>query len=95
MVRVECDIAPVQNATRRAATQQKQSRVRKVATPARTGEKGRALAAARLSTRLTQNLQLLHRPLCQTYSCQKWPTTLRTMPRLSEPGPFGMRAEHW
>ena len=47
MVRAECDIAPVQNATRRTATQQKQSRVRKVATLARTGEKGRALAAAR------------------------------------------------
>ena len=23
------------------------------------------------------------------------PTTLRKMPRLSEPGPLGMRAEHW
>ena len=47
MVRAECDIAPVQNATRRTDTQQKQSRVRKVATLARAGEKGRALAAAR------------------------------------------------
>ena len=47
MVRAECDIAPVQDATRRTATQQKQSRVRKVATPTRSGETGRALAAAR------------------------------------------------
>ena len=43
--------------------------------------------------------QLLRRPSCQAYSCQKWPssspTTLRKMPRLSEPGPLGMRAEHW
>ena len=23
------------------------------------------------------------------------PTTLRKLPRLSEPGPLGMRAEHW
>ena len=47
MVRAECDIAPVQDATRRTATQQMQSRFRKVATLARAGEKGRALAAAR------------------------------------------------
>ena len=47
MVRAECDVAPVQNTTRRTDKQQMQSRVRKVATPARTGEKGRALAAAR------------------------------------------------
>ena len=44
MARAGCDIAPVQNATRRTDNQQKQSRVRKVATLARTGEKGRALA---------------------------------------------------
>ena len=47
MVRAECDVAPVQNATRRTATEQKQSRIRKVATIDRAGEKGRALAAAR------------------------------------------------
>ena len=46
MVRAECDVAPVQNSTRRSDKQQIQSRVRKVATLARTGEKGRALAAA-------------------------------------------------
>ena len=42
MVRAECDVAPVQNTTRRTDKQQMQSRVRKVATLARTGEKGRA-----------------------------------------------------
>ena len=47
MVRAECDVAPVQNATRRSDKQQIQSRIRKVATLARTGEKGRALATAR------------------------------------------------
>ena len=47
MVRAECDVAPVQNTTRRTDKQQVQPRVRKVATLARTGEKRRALAAAR------------------------------------------------
>ena len=47
MIRAECDVAPVQNRKRRTDKQQMQSRVRKVATPARTSEKGRALAAAR------------------------------------------------
>ena len=47
MVRSECDVAPVQNTARRTEKQQIQSRIRKVATLARTGEKGRALAAAR------------------------------------------------
>ena len=47
MVRAKCDVAPVQNTTRRTDKQQMQSRVRKVATLARTGEKGRAPVAAR------------------------------------------------
>ena len=47
MVRAECDVALVFSATRRSATDQKQSRIRKVATLARSGERGRALAAAR------------------------------------------------
>ena len=47
MVRSECDVAPVQNSARRTEKQQIQSRIRKVAALARTGEKGRALAAAR------------------------------------------------
>ena len=47
MARAECDVIPVRNATRRTDKQQKQSRVRKVATLARAGEKGRASAAAR------------------------------------------------
>ena len=47
MVRAECDVAPVQNSTRRSDKQQIQSRIRKVATLARTGGQGRALAAAR------------------------------------------------
>ena len=46
MVRSECDVAPVQNTTRRTEKQQIQSRIRKVATLARSVEKGRALAAS-------------------------------------------------
>ena len=42
MVRAECDVAPVQNTTRRTDKQQMQSRGRKVATLVRAGEKGRA-----------------------------------------------------
>ena len=88
MVRAECDVAPVQNATRRTDKQQKQSRVRKVVTFARTGEKGRAPAAARnappvpVTEQIVQEIkslypadpepQLLRRPSCQDYSCQKW-----------------------
>ena len=86
MVRAECDVAPVQNATRRTATEQKQSRIRKVATIARAGEKGRALAAARnappvpVTEQIVQEIKSLYptdpeppprRHLCQTYSCQK------------------------
>ena len=47
MVRAECAVARVQNTTRRTDKHQMQSRVCKVATLARTGEKGRALAAAK------------------------------------------------
>ena len=38
-VRAECDVAPIQNSVRRTEKQQIQSRIRKVATLARTGEK--------------------------------------------------------
>ena len=47
MLRAECDVALVLSTTRRTDKQQMQSRIRKVATLARTGEEGRALAAAR------------------------------------------------
>ena len=45
------NVAPVQNTMRRTEKQQMQSRVRKVATLARTGEKGRAFAAPSSSYR--------------------------------------------
>ena len=66
MVRAECDVAPVQNATRRTDKQQMQSRVRKVATFTRTGEQGRALAAARnappvpVTEQIVQEIKSLH-----------------------------------
>ena len=87
MGRAECDVAPVHSTTRRTTTEQKQSRMRKVATPARSGEKGRALAVvrnappvpvteqiverSRVSILQTRNLPLLPSHLCQTFACQK------------------------
>ena len=114
MVRAECDIAPVQDATRRTALQQKQSQRRKVATLARAGEKGRALAAARnappvpAAEQFVQEIRNLYptdpEPPAPAQALvsgllsevvEYIPTTLCKMPRLSEPGPLGMRAEHW
>ena len=115
MGRAEFDIAPIQNMTRRTTTQQKQPRVRKVATLARTGEKGRAQAAARnappvpVTEQIVQEIKSLYRAdpeppapaqalvtnLFLSEVAKLIPTTLRKMPRLSEPGPLGMRAEHW
>ena len=115
MVRAECDVAPVQNTTHRTDKQQMQSRVRKVATLARTGGKGRALAAARnappvpVTEPIVQEIKSLYpadpeppapvqapvSALFLSEVAEHVPTTLRKMPRLSEPGPLGMRAEHW
>ena len=108
MVRAECDVAPVQTTTRRTDKQQMQSRVRKVATSARTGEKGRALAAARnappvpVTEQIVQEIKSLYpadpeppAPVQAPVSALFLSTTLRKMPRPSEPGPLGMRAEHW
>ena len=115
MVRAECDVAPVQNTTRRTDKQQMQSRVRKVTALARSGEKGRALAAARnappvpVTEQIVQEIKSLYpadpeppalvpAPVSALFSsevAEHVPTTLRKMPRLSEPGPLGMRAEHW
>ena len=115
MVRSECDIALVQNTTRRTDKQQMQSRVRKVATLARAGEKGRALAAAGnappvpVTEQIVQEIKSLYpadpEPAAPVQApvpglflsevAEHVPTTLRKMPRLSEPGPLGMRAEHW
>ena len=115
MVRAECDVAPVQNSARRTEKQQMQSRIRKVATLARTGEKGRALAAARnappvqVTEQIVQEIKSLYpadpeppapasAPISALFLsevAEQVPSTLRKMPRLSEPGPLGIRAEHW
>ena len=91
-----------------------QSRVRKVATLARTGEKGRALAAARnappvpVTEQIVQEIKSLYptdpeppapasAPISALFLsevAEHVTTTLRKMPRLSEPGPLGMRPEH-
>ena len=98
-----------------AEKQQMQSRIRKVATLARTGEKGRALAAARnappvpVTEQMVQEIKSLYpadpeppapasAPISALFLsevAEQVPSTLRKMPRLSEPGPLGMRAEHW
>ena len=115
MVRAECDVAPVQNSVRRTEKQQIQLRVRKVATLARTGEKGRAPAAARnappvpVTEQIVQVIKSLYLAdpeppapvqasvtgLFLSEVAEHVPTTLRKVPRLSERGPLGMRAEHW
>ena len=116
MVRAECDVAPVFSTCRKSAAEQKQCRVRKVATLAESGERGRALAAARNAPPVPVTQQICARdqkPLsCRSEPCCRCTDphvepllvpscradskhTLRRMPRLSEPGPLGMRAEHW
>ena len=84
MVRAEYDVAPVQNATRRT----------------RAGEKGRALAADshRAYTTDPEPPAPAHAFVSNLFlseGAELFPTTLRKMPRFSEPGPLGMRAEHW
>ena len=90
MVRAECDVAPASSTTRRTATEQKQSRIRKVATLARSSERGRALAAARnappvpVTEQIVEEIKslyptdrillLLPKHLWQTCSCQKSPS---------------------
>ena len=106
---------PVQNSVRRTEKQQTQSRIRKVATLARAGEKGRALAAARnappvpVTEQIVQEIKSLYpvdpeppAPIPDPISAlflsevaEQVPSMLRKTPRLSEPGPLGMRAEHW
>ena len=46
MVRAECDVAPESRGAAKSTTERTQARVRKVATLARSGEKGCAFAAA-------------------------------------------------
>ena len=115
MVRAECDVTTATQKRTRTKAEQTETRIRNVATLARAGEKGRALAAARnaLPVPVTQdivqeiknlypvdpdpatplNKQITHIFLFDIADCI--PHTLKRMPRISEPGPLGMRAEHW
>ena len=94
-VRAECDVAPFHSATRRTTTEQKHARIRKGATHARSGEKGRALAAARNAPPVPVTEQIVQE-IKSLYPTDPEPpaanglisTTLRKMPRLSEPGPL-------
>ena len=115
MVRAECDVAAIAQKRSKTKAEQTETRIRKCATLARAGEKGRALAAARNDPPVTVtrdivqeiksvypvdpdpavplNNQITHIFIFQI--ADFIPLTLRRMPRLSEPGPLGMRAEHW
>ena len=115
LVRAECDVAAITHTRSRTEAEQTQSRIRKVATLARSGEKGRALAAARnappvpVTKDIVQEITSLYpvdpdpavpstTRVSQIFTAEvkdQIPITLRRMPRLSEPGPLGMRAEYW
>ena len=106
MVRAECGVAPVHSATRRTTTEQKHAQIHKLATLARSGEKG--LAAARnaslvpVTEQIVQEIKRDPEPpapaqafvpnLILSEVAELIPATLRKKPRLSE---RGMRAEHW
>ena len=47
MVRAECDVTPAVSGTTKSTDDRTHARIRKDATPAKSGERGRALAAAR------------------------------------------------
>ena len=64
LVRAQCEFAPVFSTKRRTATEQKQSRIRKVATQARSGERGRALAAARNAPPVPVTQQIVQEIKC-------------------------------
>ena len=116
MVRAECGVAPIFSTKSRTSTEQKQSRIRKVATLARSSERGRALAAPRNAPPVSVTQQIVQQskslystdldpaapaqtPVSNIFlSCPKSPSLFLPhfdKSQLSEPGPLGMRAEHW
>ena len=111
MVRAERDVAAIAQKRSKTMAEQTEARIRKVATLARAGGKGRALAAARnappipVTRDIVQEIKSLY-PVDPdqanqithifTFQIAEFiPHTLKRMPRLSEPGPLGMRAEYW
>ena len=115
LVRAECDVPSIAQTRSKTKAEQTETRVRKVATLARAGENGRALAAARnappvpVTRDIVQEITSLYRVdpdpaipstarVSHVFTAEVMdfiPITLKRMPRLSEPGPLGMRAEHW
>ena len=115
LVRAECEVATSTQKRTKTKAEQTETRIRKVATLARAGEKGRALAAARnappvpVTRDIVQEIKSLYSvdpnpaiPLSNQITntfifqiAECIPHTLKHMPRISEPGPLGMRAEHW
>ena len=115
MFRAECDVTTATQKRKRTKAEQTETRIRKVATLARAGEKGRALAAARNAPPVPVTQDIVQE-ITSLYTVDPDPaiplnnqvthmflfdiadhilSTLKRMPRLSEPGPLGMRAEHW
>ena len=115
MVRAECDVTTATQKRKRTKAEETETRIRKVATLAGAGEKGRALAAARNAPRVPVTGDIVQE-ITRLYPVDPDPAiplknqlthiflfdiadhilpTLKRMPRLSEPGPLGMRAEHW
>ena len=115
LVRAECDVPSIAQTRSRTKAEQTDARIRKVATLARVGEKGRAVAAARnappvpVTRDIVQEITSLYRVdpdptvpstarVSHVFTAEIMgfiPITLKRMPRPSEPGSLGMRAEHW
>ena len=115
LVRAECDVAILAQSRSKTKAEQTETRIRKVATLARAGEKGRASAAARnappvpVTRDIVKEIKGLNSvdpdpavPLSNQIThififhiAEFILLVLKRMPRLSEPGPLGMRAEHW
>ena len=114
MVRAECDVAPVQNTTRRTVSNKCSHAFVKLLHWRVLVKKGELWAAARnapvpVTEQIVQEIKSVHHadpeppapasaPISALFLsevAEHVPTALRRMPRLSEPGPLGMRAEHW
>ena len=101
LVRADCDVASVVLARSKTQAEQTETRVRKVETLARAGGKERARAAARsappvpVTRDIVQEITSNHISHIFIFQIAEFiRLTLKRMPRLSEPRPLGMRAEH-
>ena len=82
MVRAECDVAPASSTSRKSAAEQKQSQSQ---SPVKVCKRSKPVSSRPRSQTPVSNLFL-------SQVAELIRNTLRRMPRLSEPGPLGMRA---